>query len=145
MAVDKWQYQEGIIVHGLVLGFATAGSTIVEGDFVTYGTSANEQVVVIPATSAAGTIGDGFGYALKAAGTGEKLPVAITGIVKVSVDETLVIGDIVLSESATDVAAPGLVSASQVWNGGTQRILGTILQAAETPGTEVLMILGLCR
>jgi hypothetical protein len=144
MAVDKWAYQEGIIVKGLVCGFAEAGSTIVEGDFVGPGTSANEKVVVIPATSAAGTIGDGYGYALKGAASGEKLPVAITGIVKVTANETLAIGELVLSESATDVAGIGGSDNLKI-NSATQIILGTILQASETPGTEVLMILGLAR
>jgi hypothetical protein len=144
MAVDKWTYQEGVITKGLVCGFATAGSAIVEGDFVKCGTSANNQVVVIPATNAAGTIGDGWGYAVKAAGTGESLPVVITGIVKVTSNETLLIGELVLSESATDVAGIG-TSVSMYFNGGTQHILGTILQATETPGTECLMILGLAR
>jgi hypothetical protein len=144
MAVDKWQYQEGVIEKGLVCGFAEAGSTIVEGDFVKCGTTANEKVVVIPATSAAGTIGDGWGYAVKAAASGEKLPVVITGIVKVTANETLSIGELVLSESATDVAGIGS-SANLKINSATQIILGTILQASETPGTEVLMILGLAR
>lgn len=144
MAVDKWAYQDGCIMKGLVCGFAEAGSAIVEGDFVKCGTSANEKVVVIPATSAAGTIGDGWGYAVKAADSGEKVPVVITGIVKVSADETLSIGELVLSESATDVAGIGTSAALKI-NGETQIILGTILQSSETPGTEVLMILGLAR
>ena len=144
MAVDRWTVQEGIIQHGLVSGFFVAGAPIAEGDFVTYGTSANEQAVVIPATSAAGTIGDGFGYSLKAADTGEAVVVAITGIVKVSVDETLAIGALVLSESATDAAGIGTSEKLDI-NSATQRILGTLLQATVTPGDEVLMILGLAR
>lgn len=144
MAVDRWAVQEGIIVEGLTCGFATAGAAIVEGDFLTYGTSANEQFVVIPATSAAGTIGDGSMYALKGAGSGEELPVVFTGIVKVSVDETLLIGALVLSESATDVAGIGTSEKLDI-NSATQRILGTLLQATVTPGDEVLMLLGLAR
>jgi len=146
MAVDRWATQDGVIVKGLVCGFATAGSAIAEGDFVKLGTSANEQIVVVPATSAAGTIGDGTFYAMKAAGTGEKLPVFITGIVKVSCNETLAIGKIVITESATDVAGSPLVTASHVWTAsGTQHIIGTLLQAVVTPGDEVLMLLGMLR
>jgi hypothetical protein len=144
MATDLWPAQEGVIQDGLICGFAEAGATITEGDFVTYGTSAASKFVVIPATSAAGTIGDGFGYAMKAAATGEKLPVAITGIVKVSVDETLVIGSLVLSESATDCAGIGTSEKLDI-NSATQRILGTLIQATTVPGDEALMILGLFR
>jgi uncharacterized membrane protein len=140
MAVDRWPYQEGVIMKGLVCGYATAGSAIVEGDFVRCGTSANEQVVVIPAAADE----SGWGYAVKAAGTGDMLPVVVTGIVKVSVNDILAIGSLVTTESATDCAAIGASNGLKI-NGSTQIILGTLLQATAAAGDEVLMILGLDR
>ena len=142
MVTDWYPDEEGSIVDGFICGFCYADGAFNAGEVVTWGTSASGRVAVISATSAAGTIGDGIGVALRAAsGAGSIVPVAFSGIVKMTVDETLAIGDLVLSQSS--IALTGIGSSDQLCvNSATQKILGCLMQASTNESDEVLVLLG---
>jgi hypothetical protein len=142
MVTDWYPDEEGSIVDGFICGFCYADAACNAGEVVTWGTSASGRVAVKPATSAAGTIGDGIGVALKAAsGAGSYIPVAFSGIVKMTVDETLAIGDLVLSQSSIALAGIG-TSAALCINSATQKILGCVMQASTDESDELLVLLG---
>ena len=107
VTIDWYPDEEGSIVDGLICGFCYADGAIAEGNIVKWGTTAAGRVAVI--VSAA--VGDGIGVALKAAsGAGVMVPVAFSGIVKMLVNETLVIGDLVLNPvSYTHLTLPTIL------------------------------------
>jgi len=142
MSTDWYPDEEGSIVDGLICGFCYADGAMNEGCIVKWGTSASGRVAVAEATAAAGTIGDGIGVALKAAaGAGSMIPVAFSGIVKMTVDETLAIGDLVLSQNSVTITGIGS-SANLAINSGTQKILGCLMQASTNESDELLVLLG---
>lgn len=138
VTVDWYPDEEGSIVDGLICGFCYADGAIAEGNIVKWGTSASGRVAVI--VSAA--IGDGIGVALKAAsGAGAYVPVAFSGIVKMLVNETLAIGDLVISNNTVTIVGVG-ASNTLCINSATQKILGCLMQAAADDEDEVLVLLG---
>jgi len=142
MVTDWYPDEEGSIVNGFICGFCYADGALNEGAIVKWGTSASGRVAVAEATDAAGTIGDGIGVALKAAsGAGAMVPVAFSGIVKMSVNETLAIGDLVLSESSVYLTGIG-TSANLAINSATQKIMGCLMQASTDETDELLVLLG---
>ncbi len=139
---DNWDSQEGLIADGLVVGFCRAGAAIAAGDAVTFGTAAANQVNVITAHAAA-TVGKGIGVALKAASTGDILPVIYFGVVKMTAGETIVIGDILISGlAAGQVFGVGASNSLLLNTAGTQYVLGIAIQEATTIGDELLVLVG---
>jgi hypothetical protein len=138
MVTDWWPDEEGSIVDGLICGFCYADDAIAEGNIVKWGTSASGRVAVAASTA----VGDGIGVALKAAsGAGSIIPVAFSGIVKMTVDETLSIGELVISESSLYIVGMG-ASTTLTINSATQKIIGCVAQASTDETDEVLVLLG---
>jgi hypothetical protein len=138
MVTDWYPDEEGSIVDGLICGFCYADGAIGEGNIVKWGTSAAGRVAVAASTA----VGDGIGVALKeASGAGAYIPVAFSGIVKMTVDETLAIGDLVISESVTQIVGVG-DSTTLTINSATQKIIGCLMQASTDEDDEVLVLLG---
>jgi len=135
---DYYPDEEGSIVDGLICGFCYADAAVGEGQIVTWGTSASGRVAVTPGAA----IGDGIGVALKAAsGAGAYIPVAFSGIVKMTTAETLAIGALVISNSSLAVVGMG-ASTTITINSATQKILGCTMQACVAPADELLVLLG---
>ena len=135
---DYYPDEEGSIVDGLICGFCYADAAVGEGQIVTWGTSASGRVAVTPGAA----IGDGIGVALKAAsGAGAYIPVAFSGIVKMTTAETLAIGALVISNSSLAVVGMG-DSTTITINSATQKILGCTMQACVAPADELLVLLG---
>ena len=135
---DYWPDEEGSIVDGFICGFCYADGAFNAGEVVTWGTSAVGRVAVITA----GAIGIGVGVALRAAsGAGSIVPVAFSGIVKMTVGETLAIGDLVFD--LTSVALAGISASNTLCiNSATRKILGCAMQEALAPADEFLVLLG---
>jgi len=138
MAVDWYPGEEGSIVDGLICGFCYADAACNANEFVKYGTTRADYVAVTPSTA----VGDAVGMALKAAsGAGAIIPVAFSGIVKVTITETLTIGNLVINASSVSVVGMG-ASTTLYINSATQHILGCILQGGDDGNDEVLCLLG---
>jgi len=138
MATDWYPDEEGSVVDGLICGFCYADGAIELGNSVKWGTSASGRVAVIVSAAA----GDGIGIALKAAsGAGSYIPVAFSGIVKLTVDETLAIGDLVINQDSVSIVGIG-ASTTLTINSATQKILGCIMQASTDESDELLVLLG---
>jgi len=138
MVTDWYPDEEGSIVDGLICGFAYADAAIAEGNIVTWGTSASGRVAVTPSVA----VGDGIGVALKAAsGAGVYVPVAFSGIVKLSVDETLAIGALVINTGSLTLVGMG-ASTTLYINSATQMIIGCTMQASTDETDELLVLLG---
>jgi len=138
LVTDWYPDEEGSIVDGLICGFCYADGAVALGNCVTWGTSASGRVAV----KASVAVGDGIGIALKAAsGAGEYIPVAFSGIVKLMVDETLGIGELVISQSS--IALVGVGDSDTLYiNSATQMIIGCIMQESTDESDEVLTLLG---
>ena len=135
---DYYPDEEGSIVDGLICGFCYADAAVGEGQIVKWGTSASGRVAV---TSGA-AVGDGIGVALKAAsGAGVYIPVAFSGIVKMTTAETLAIGELVISASSLAIVGIGGSNTLTI-NSATQKILGCTMQACVAPADELLVLLG---
>jgi hypothetical protein len=136
--VDYYPDEEGSIVDGLICGFCYADGALNEGCLVKWGTSASGRVAV--AESAA--VGDAIGVALKAAsGAGSYVPVAFSGIVKLTTNETLAIGELIISGTSVNVVGVG-ASTTITINSATQKILGCLMQAGASDDDELLVLLG---
>ena len=135
---DYYPDEEGSIVDGFICGFCYADAAVGEGQIVKWGTSASGRVAV---TSGA-AVGDGIGVALKAAsGAGVYIPVAFSGIVKMTTAETLAIGELVISASSLAIVGIGGSNTLTI-NSATQKILGCTMQACVAPADELLVLLG---
>ena len=138
MVTDWYPDEEGSIVDGLICGFCYADAAIAEGNVVTWGTSALGRVAVTPSVA----VGDGIGVALKAAsGAGVYVPVAFSGIVKLSVDETLAIGALVICQDSISLVGMGLSNTLYI-NSATQMIIGCAMQSSTDESDELLILLG---
>lgn len=144
MVTDWYPQQEGRIADGLTINCIVGATAVKELDIVTYGTSAADQITVIPAVST----GDGWGVALKAGAVGDPVPVLVYGLVKLKCGERgagFTQGEVCLNcselwiDSAEDLAP---VEASVFMFGGTSTILGTIMQTSTADLDEVLVLVG---
>ena len=140
MAVDYWPEQDGIIVKGLVCGFCYADAAVNAGEIVKWGTSATSRIAVTPSTA----VGDGIGVALKtASGAGVIIPVAFSGIVKVTTSETLSIGNLVINADSLSVVGMNASNKLCLNSNATGQILGCLMQSgADDNGDEILCMLG---
>ena len=139
MAIDYYPDEEGSIVDGFICGFCYADNACNANEIVTWGTSAVGRVAVTPSAIR----GDGIGVALKAAAaTGSIIPVAFSGIVKLTTQETVAIGNLITSQSSIAISAER-TAASMILNGGTHQVMGCVMQAgADDDGDELLVLLG---
>jgi hypothetical protein len=139
MAIDYYPDEEGSIVDGFICGFCYADNACNAGEVVTWGSSAAGRIAVTPSAAA----GDGIGVALKAAAaTGSIIPVAFSGIVKLTTEETIAIGNFISNISSITVSAER-TAASLCFAAGTHTILGCAMQAgADDDGDEILVLLG---
>jgi hypothetical protein len=140
MATDWWPTQEGRIAEGLTV-IGIAGSTITESQLLKFGTSASGQITVIPATA----LGDAWGIAVKAASTGDPLPVITFGLYKCNIGSTeLLQGSLVMNSGATYVILGGLStnSTNSVLLGGASHILGMMTQSATAATDEAVVLIG---
>lgn len=141
---DYWPDEEGLIVHGIDIGFATAVAAIAEGAPCKVGTSASGAVSV---TTAAG-IGDAVAVALKAIGAGAVGPIAYSGVMKMTAAQTAAIN---IGEFVMNSSEGGVIHQTVAWGGtatglklfgGASYVLGMALQASAAKEDEILVLLG---
>jgi hypothetical protein len=153
---DMWDLQEGYISQGLKISFVTLGTVVIAGDPIRFMTSTNNKVDAIVMAKNA-TIGDSTAVALKGGNTGDVIPVAFHGVMKMcSLSGSLLPGDVVMNAityGATGpsygniLAIPTVTAASAgifraVSYTGTYNRLGMLLQAATAGGDTALVLLG---
>ena len=119
-----------------------ADGAITEGYPVKWGTSGASKLPV----AASAAFGDGVGIALKTAGAaGDIIPVCFHGLVKMTLGETLAIGDAVVAGGTTGLIV-GIEAASSSMlesvAGGTCWILGYLFCGGNT-GDEVPVLISL--
>jgi hypothetical protein len=140
MTTDYWPQEEGYIVEGSPVMMCKAGGSIGEMDCVYLSATASGCVTV--ATNA--LWGDSIGVALRSATTGQMVPVAFDGIVKLIANATIALGQMVCNAAAATAKIIDTPVSANCIKGdtGTAYILGTALQAAVTHGDEILVMLG---
>ena len=138
--VDYWPQEEGYIVEGSPVMMCVAGGTITENGCVKISATTAGQVTVTESA----TWGECIAVALRAGSTGEMVPVAFEGVVKMLSDATMALGLHVCSSGATgNKLIDGPATANVKLNGqGTAWLMGTLLQEATKPGDEVLLWIG---
>ena len=139
-AADYWPQEEGYIVEGSPVMMCYATGTITEMDCVKL--SATTAGVVSVATNA--DWGDSIGVALRSATTGQMVPVAFAGVVKLLADGTLALGQQVCNQAAGNnkiIDTPTSVNI-KLGDNGTAYVLGTTLQEAADDEDEILVLLG---
>ena len=146
MVVDYYPDEEGYISEGHVIGYAKAGTSITAFNSVKLGTTAAGNVVV----DVGAADGDSIGIALKTAVTGDLLPVALRGVIKIVAGEAIAPNTVLKNDSspgfmlvigdlATGTVAPIFVGLNGT---GTVIRMGIALQEATQTGDEILMLLG---
>ena len=140
MGTDYWPQEEGYIVEGNPVMMCKAGGAITEMAAVKLTTATSGFVNVL--VNAA--VGDSIGVALRSAASGQMVPVAFGGIVKMIVGGTLALGAPVITEGdgSSAVIDTGTSVDIMIGDNGTQRILGLTLQAGVTLADEILVLLG---
>ena len=144
VAVDYWPQEEGYIVEGSPVMMCVSASTIGENSSVYLSASTAGQVTV----AASIAWGDSIGVALRAVTvTGQMVPVAFAGIVKMIGNCTLALGDNVCSNGDDTAKVIDVPTSLNIMNGsdvGTAYILGTALHAAvgDNLGDEILVLIG---
>jgi len=138
--VDFWPQEEGYIVEGAPVMMCVAGAAIEEMACVKLSATTAGQVTVI--TNAAW--GDSMGVALRSAATGQRVPVAFEGVVKLIANATIALGEMVVNAAAKSCYVVDAPVSADVMKGdtGSAYVLGTALQAATTHGDEILVLLG---
>ena len=143
VAVDYWPQEEGYIVEGSPVMMCVSTGTISEGACVKLDTTVSGQVSVDHSAAA----GDAIGVALRAVTiTGQMVPVAFEGIVKMVAAATLGLGTLCVSKGTDSSNIVDCAGSDTIFGigdtAGDQYILGTCLQAAATTGDEILVLLG---
>lgn len=144
MATDYWPQEEGYIVEGSPVMMCKTAGTIVEMATVEINVGTAGHVLVDHGSAK----GDAIGVALRACTvTGEYIPVAFGGIVKMLADSTIIVQQPVLSNGDDSSKVIGFDNALNVgsndlyFNAGTAWLLGLALQAGITDGDEILVLL----
>ena len=140
---DYWPQEEGYIVEGAPVMMCVSTSDITENACVRLTATTIGQVSVGIGVEA----GDCIGVALRSCESGQVVPVAFKGIVKVLADASLALGLHVQSSTnnlAAVVDAPGAVNIMQGTDvAGTVHIFGTALQEGVNDcEDEILILLG---
>ena len=118
----------------------------------TSGTAITENCVVRLTATTAGTVtvgitaawGDCIGVALRAVDSGQMVPVAFHGVVKMLADATLALGQQVCSSAAGANKVIDTPTSANLLLGddGSAYVLGTALQEAADDEDEILILLG---
>ena len=147
MATDYWPQEEGYIVEGSPVMMCQTAGTISEMACVEINTGAAGYVLVDHG-SAAVNGGDAIGVCLRACTvTGQMVPVAFGGIVKLLANSTIAVQQHVISNGTDDAkvirpaVAESIGSNDLYFNGGSAWLLGMALQAGITHGDEILVLL----
>lgn len=136
---DYWPQEEGYIVEGSPVMMCYADGTITENSAVILGGTTAGVVRVAVST----VWGDAMAVALRSAATGQMVPVAFAGVVKMLVGGTLALGQQVCNEvgGVEVIDTPTSVNI-KLGDNGTAYVLGTALQAATDDEDEILILLG---
>ena len=139
-AADYWPQEEGYIVEGATVMMCVTSGTITENACVIISGTTAGQVTVDHSAAYC----DAVGVALRACTvTGQMIPVAFDGIVKMLADATLTAQQLVGSAgSDTSKIIDHAASNSCATNSGTAYILGMALQAAADDEDQILVLLG---
>lgn len=141
MATDYWPQEEGYIVEGSPVMMCKTAGTLGEMNTVEINTGASGYVLVDHGSAK----GDTIGVALRACTvTGQMIPVAFGGIVKLLADSTIIVQQPVIGngdETAKVIRSSYMGSDDLYCNEGTGWILGMALQAGITTGDEILVLL----
>ena len=140
---DYWPQEEGYIVEGSPVMMCVSTSAITENACVRLTATTVGQVSVGIGVAA----GDCIGVALRSCDSGQVVPVAFRGIVKMLADATIVIGTHVQSSTnnlAAVVDTPGAVNIIQGTDvAGTVHVFGTALQGGiNDQEDEILILIG---
>ena len=142
MATDYWPDEDSNpIVAGLDIGFFQASGTVTEGRPVKLGTGVAGAIKCQNGSA----LGDSIGVALKSGSTGDYIPVAITGVLKLTADGSstnITTGDMVMSNASGKVIGGTFTTASMKTFGGNSYVLGMALQPSTADGDEILVLLG---
>jgi predicted RecA/RadA family phage recombinase len=136
MATDYWPDEEGYIYEGCMVLPCKAAAVITEGYLVLLSATA---AGVITVTQSAGAVGDTVAVALRAANTGDFIPCAFSGVVKLVAGCTIALHDAVIGGTT----AGKVVVNCSTFDGAaaSYRLLGMALQAGGTTGDEILVLL----
>lgn len=139
MATDYWPQEEGYIVEGSPVMMCKTAGTITEMACVLIQAGGAGYVQVDHSAAA----GDSVGVALRACTvTGQMIPVAFGGIVKMLADSSIAVMEPVQSAgSDTAKVVDGPASNVLFINNSNKSILGIALQAGVTDGDEILVLL----
>jgi len=141
LAVDRWPQEEGYIVEGNPVMMCVSGGTITENASVMLSATTAGQVTVTHGAN----WGDAIGVALRAVTvTGDMVPVAFGGIVKMLNDGTIALGETVcnLGDDTSKVIDTASSANMMLGDNGTAYVLGIALHAGVTDGDEILVMLG---
>lgn len=140
---DLWPDEKGLIVPGLDIGFFYVNAAVTEGACVKLVTGTSGLIKCDDAT----TTGDAFGIALKAGSAAAYVPVAVSGVVRVTRDNgttAITTGDFCMN-STTNVSALGTAATTTLKvMTGSSYVLGLALQPAAADGDQFLLLLGKC-
>lgn len=143
-ATDYWPQEEGYIVEGSPVMMCKTDGTITEMSTIKITTGAAGYVSV----DHSALVADSIGVALRACTvTGQFIPIAFGGIVKMLADSTIVVQQPIVNESTNSSKVEGYDPARNVgsddmfFNGSSAWILGLALQNGVTDGDEILILL----
>ena len=142
MATDYWPQEEGYIVEGSPVVMCKTAGTIGEMSCIEINAGGSGYVLVDHGSSKA----DAIGVALRACtATGQMIPVAFGGVVKMLADSTIVVQEPVCSngdDTSKVIGAMAFCTSDDLYfNEGTAWLLGYALQAGVTDGDEILVLL----
>ena len=137
---DYWPQEEGYIYEGAPVMQCVASGAITENACVKLAAATVGNVVVSEST----TWGECIGVALRAVSSGQVVPVAFGGIVKMLADATLALGHQVVSSAlGGNKLIDGAASAAMACGDtGSAHFMGTLLHAAADDEDEVLLLIG---
>ena len=135
---DYWPQEEGYIVEGSPVVMCLSTSVITEMAAVRL-TATTAGCVSVGVGAA---WGDCIGVALRACSSGQYVPVAFKGIVKMLADATLALGAHCCNQATGGNKIIDAPAAANIMLGdnGTAYILGTTLQAAADDEDEILIL-----
>jgi len=141
MAVDYWPQEEGYIVSGAPVMMCKTTGDVGEMSCVKLSATTAGQVSVIASAAA----GDSIGVALRAGVvTGQYIPVAFKGVIKILTGATLALGLQVQSDGtdSSQMVDTGTSANIMLGEDGSQIVMGLTLQEATNDEDEILVLLG---
>jgi len=144
MATDYWPQEEGYIVEGAPVMMCVATAAINEMATVFLGAATTIGQINVTAGAANG---DSVGVALRSATTGQVVPIAFRGILKMQAGGVFALGCPVMNDGGAEPNSSSVITAGDstaiiLGTDGTERILGTALQQGVANDDELLILLG---